>query len=248
MSYTVRQLARLAGISVRTLHYYDEIALLPPAHVGDNGYRYYDRAALLRLQQILFYRELDFSLAEIKMLLDQPEFDTVAALRRHRQALAARSARLTDLIQTIDRTILHLTGAYMMDDNQLFKGFTPEEEARYTEEARAQYGSEIVDESVRRWGTYSQQQKDAVLAEGRALYTDLVQAMPQGHTSPAVQAIMARWHQHLHYFYEPTVPLLRGLGTLYVDNPAFADMYRAMHSDLPEFLQQAINHYCDGLE
>jgi len=102
---TVRQVAKAAGISVRTLHHYDAIDLLKPGHVGANGYRYYGREELLRLQQILFYRELGLPLAGIAAVLDDPAFDPLAALREHRTALDARIGHYRTLIRTIDRTI-----------------------------------------------------------------------------------------------------------------------------------------------
>ena len=98
---TVRQVAKAAGISVRTLHHYDAIALLKPAHVEANGYRYYGRAELLKLQQILFYREPGLPLGEIRSILDDPAFDTLAALRDHRKAFVARIERYGDLVAAI---------------------------------------------------------------------------------------------------------------------------------------------------
>ncbi|HEX7975780.1 MAG TPA: MerR family transcriptional regulator [Anaerolineales bacterium] len=98
MGYTVKQLSGLAGVSARTLHYYDEIGLLHPEQVGQNGYRYYGEGSLLRLQQILFYKELDLSLQEIREILDQPDFDLVRALESHRTALQRRQRRLDRLI------------------------------------------------------------------------------------------------------------------------------------------------------
>ncbi|MBF8284238.1 MAG: Transcriptional regulator MerR family, partial [Anaerolineales bacterium] len=107
MDYTVKQLSNLAGVSVRTLHFYDEIGLLRPTRVGANGYRYYGDAAVLRLQQILFYKELGLSLDEIAEVLDQPDFDVVRALEAHRRALQQRLGRLRHLMKTVDRTIAH---------------------------------------------------------------------------------------------------------------------------------------------
>jgi DNA-binding transcriptional MerR regulator len=103
--YTVKQLASLAGVSVRTLHYYDEIGLLKPSSVGGNGYRHYGEEAVLKLQQILFYREMELSLDEIKAVTGRPDFDVLSALRSHRQALQGRVERLERLIQTVDHTI-----------------------------------------------------------------------------------------------------------------------------------------------
>ena len=248
MAYTVKQLSDLAGVSVRTLHYYDEIGLLKPSRVGENGYRYYEVAALLRLQQILFFRELGLSLNEIKAILDTPDFDLPAALQAHRAGLEAKIQRLRRLITTIDRTILYLTGEIeMSNENQLFSGFSREEEEQYAREARQNWGDEDVDTTYKRWNRYTKQQQAAILAEGQAIYQELASAIDHGPASPEVQRLIARWHRHLRYFYEPSVERLRGLGQLYIDHPDFARKFRQLHPDLPEFMQKAIAHYCDHL-
>src|SRR5215469_1141905 len=109
-NYTVSQLAKLSGVSVRALHHYDEIGLLKPASVGLNGYRYYGREQLLRLQQILFHRELGLSLDEIRRTIDTPGYDRAAALRSHREKLATEIARLRQLTTTIEDTLANLEG------------------------------------------------------------------------------------------------------------------------------------------
>ncbi len=138
--YTVKQLSDLAGVSVRTLHYYDEIGLLRPAAHGDNRYRYYDEEALLRLQQILFFRELDFSLGDIKEIMDRPDFNLIEALQAHRQALKQRAGRLHRLISTVDKTILHLKGEPEMSPQSLFEEFSEEKQKAYEDEIRRRYG------------------------------------------------------------------------------------------------------------
>ena len=245
--YTVKQLSELAGVSIRTLHYYDEIALLKPSAVGDNGYRYYGEEALYRLQQILFFREMDLGLLQIKDMVDSQDFDLVAALNQHRDALQAKIDRLQNLIQTVDSTILHLVGEVEMSKKQLFTAFNEEEEKRYAQEAAEAYGEERVRESYKRWNSYSQQQKQQIGEEGNAVYADLIEAMPKGADSPDVQAILVRWHQHLRYFYEPTPEILRGLGQLYNSHPDFIANFQKLHPDLPAFLEQAIAVYCDKL-
>nr|MCU0475662.1 MerR family transcriptional regulator [Anaerolineae bacterium] len=107
--YSVKQLAELAGVTVRTLHHYDAVGLLRPSRLGVNGYRYYDEAAVLRLQQILLYREMGFELVHIRDILDQPDFDLQAALRAHRAALSAKIGRLHQLVETVDETLRRLT-------------------------------------------------------------------------------------------------------------------------------------------
>ena len=124
MAYTVKQVAELSGVSVRTLHFYDESDLLKPAWTGANGYRFYDEPQLLTLQQILFYRELGIELRQIRELLGRSDFQRVDALRSHREALEARLARTRRLLETIDHTIDHLEGRKPMNGEQIFAGFT----------------------------------------------------------------------------------------------------------------------------
>lgn len=245
--HTVKQLAKLAGVSVRTLHYYDEIGLLKPSTVGPNGYRYYDADAVLRLQQILFYRELDLDLPQIKAILDTPGFDRVSALQTHRRALQDKAAQLHTLIQTIDTTILHLIGEVNMSTKKIFEGFTPEKQKQYEQEAIQNYG-ETARQSIKLWNSYTEQQKEQVKQEGSAIYLDIVSNMAKGAQSQEVQAILGRWHQHMRYFYEPSIETLRGLGEMYYDHPDFNATFTAIHPDLPAFLKAAIAVYVDTLE
>ena len=110
MAYTVKQVAVMSGVSVRTLHFYDETGLLKPAHHGANGYRFYEEPQLLLLQQILFYRELGFELKQIKKILGGADFQIAVALQSHRKTLQTNLTRTNRLIETIDRTIQHLKG------------------------------------------------------------------------------------------------------------------------------------------
>jgi DNA-binding transcriptional MerR regulator len=247
MAFTVKELAELAHVSRRTLHYYDEIGLLVPTRDEHNGYRSYETADAFRLQQILFYRELGFELDQIKAILDEPEFDRLGALESHRRGLEARASRLDGLIRTVDKTISHLKGQTKMSIDEAFAAFTPEQQAAWEEEAKELYGDEEVVASTKLWNSYSDAKKQQVMNEGKAVYADLLEVMDEGPESPPVQAIIARWHQHLRYFYEPSVERLRGLGEMYVANPDFAGMYRKMHPDMPEFLRDAIRHYAKGL-
>lgn len=247
MTYTVKQLADLAGVTARTLHYYDEIGLLPPSGIGENGYRHYDDAAVLRLQQVLFYRELGLSLNDIRDALDRPGFDVIGALRSHREALRGRAGRLNHLIHTIDRTLLHLEGRVEMSTKDLFEGFDEETQARYEEEAAEMYGAESVQQSSRRWLSYTAEDKARIMAEGGAIYRDLVGMIDRDPADAAVQAAIGRWHQHLRAFYEPTPHILRGLGHAYVESPEFAAFFAAMHPDLPDFLRRAIDIHVDAL-
>jgi DNA-binding transcriptional MerR regulator len=124
MAYTVKQVSAMSGVSVRTLHFYDEVGLLAPAYVGANGYRFYEEGQLLTLQQILFYRDLGVELKQIKRILLQPDFEKTAALKSHRERLEHSIARTRRLIETIDRTIQHVQGAKTMSTSDMFDGFS----------------------------------------------------------------------------------------------------------------------------
>jgi DNA-binding transcriptional MerR regulator len=233
--YTVKQLSDLANVSVRTLHYYDEIGLLHPSKVGANGYRYYDDAALLRLQQILFYREIGLELMHIKEILDSPDFDLLAALRSHRVVLQEKIKRLDKLVNTIDNTIMHLAEEVDMSKKQLFEAFSEEKQKHYERLARLHYG---------------QARQDSIREEGGQIYRDLAAALEAGKSakSAEVQAMIERWHQHLGYFYEPTLDVLRGLAGGYNSHPDFIAFFHHLHPDLPDYLNEAIIQYVDDLE
>lgn len=245
--YTVKQLAELADVSKRTLHYYDEIGLLVPASTTAGGYRQYDDDSLLRLQQILFYREIGLELRQIKQLLDAPDFDLVVALRSHRQTMHSKIARLRTLIETVDATIAHLAGEINMSEQHIFKGFSKEKQQQYEREAIEEWG-ETARESIAYWNSYSDAQKEEVMQEGNQIYAELAKKVNDAPDNPDVQALLTRWHAHLRHFYEPSIEMIEGLGNMYFEHPDFNATFTALDPALPAFLQQAIAVYADALE
>lgn len=141
MAYTVKELAQMSGVSVRTLHFYDEIGLLKPARYGENGYRYYEEEQLFMLQQILFYRELGFELKHINALLTRSDFDRVEALKTHKAILLKNKTRMLELLTTIDKTIDKLTKGTTMKPSEMFKGFSKEKQAEYEKYLVDRYGA-----------------------------------------------------------------------------------------------------------
>src|SRR6218665_1929258 len=137
---TGQQGAKISGVSVRALHHYDEIGLLKPASIGRNGYRYYGRDELLRLQQILLHRELDIPLGEIRAILDDPKFDQLVALQQQRERLASEAKRYARLVRTIHRTIADLNGESAMRNAELYKGISAEKQAEYEKWLSEKYG------------------------------------------------------------------------------------------------------------
>jgi len=243
-TYTVKQLSKLAGVSIRTLHYYDEIGLLKPDAYGENGYRYYGESALLRLQQILFFRELDFSLAEIQAILNRPDFDLLHALQVHRKTLRGRIERLERLVHTVDKTIHHLKGEAQMSNNEYYEGFSEEKQKEYEQYVRQRWGDDTYESSARRWNALSAAEKKAYGARGDALNRALAASMDKGYQDPEVQALIGKYREHLGFFYDVTLEIYEGLGHGYNQHPDFIAFYDRYAPGLAAFMEQAISYYC----
>ena len=246
MTYTIKQIADLAGVTTRTLRYYDEIGLLGPSHTGDNGYRYYDHASLLNLQQILFFRELDVPLKEIQAMMRRPDFDLVQSLEEHRRLIEARAERLETLIETIDQTIATIQGEWIMNDKDYFEGF---DEAKYNEEAEERWGdTPSYQESQKRWGSYSQDQKDAIKEEGAEITKRMVGTDPNlAPDDPVVQTAVGEYFEYINkYFYPCDAEFLRNLSEMWVQDPRFAQNYDRIREGGAEFVRQAVNLWADS--
>ena len=245
MAYTIKEIADLAGVTTRTIRYYDEIGLLSPANTGENGYRYYDQDSLLRLQQILFFREIDVPLKEIQFIMTRPDFDLLGALENHRSALRSRSERLLKLLDTIDQTIASFQGERVMSEKAYFDGF---DESQYEEEARERWGeSPKYAESQSKWSSYSKEQKEAIKAEGGRLAVRMVSENPEASPDdPDVQAAIGEYHAYLNkYFYTCNISFLRGLADGWVQDPRFAINYERIREGGVAFVREAVHIFCD---
>jgi MerR family transcriptional regulator, thiopeptide resistance regulator len=244
MYYTVKKLADAAGVSVRTLHYYDEAGLLKPRFRSANGYRQYDEAAVVWLQQILFFRELDFSLEEIKQIMSRPDFNVLQALESHRALLTGRAARISDLLATVERTIKSIKGETEMSIKDYYKGFSDEQIAKYRKEARELYGEKTVANSEARVMKMGKEKFAALQAEGGAIFKAIADNMAKGYDSPVVQEQVKKWRRWLENFSHYSDEAALGLGQTYSANPDFAKFFRKTNKDLPEFLTKAVEYYC----
>ena len=244
--YTVRQLSKLAGITPRTLHYYDEIGLLKPSRVGDNGYRYYGEESLLRLQQILFYRALEMPLDQIKKTMGRRDFDIQSALESHKVELRKRMARMERLIITVDQTLLHLKGERDMSQKQFFQAFSEEQQAEYEKEAMQRWDPATVKAANKRWKDTSAAEKQHIQDEGEAVYQDLVRAMPRGAASAEAQAGVERWRRHIGNFWVPNDDQLLGLADLYNEDPRFKANFDRVDPGLAEFMRAAVKVYVEN--
>jgi MerR family transcriptional regulator, thiopeptide resistance regulator len=241
--FTVKQLSRLAHITPRTLHYYDEIGLFKPSLVGENGYRYYAEDSLLRLQQILLYRELDLPIQEIKKILESSDFEVMNALESHKLLIHQRILHLQRLAHTVDDTLSHLQGKKNMSPKQLFAAFSDEEQDKMEQEAMQLYDPETVKASSAKWKKYSDADKKRIFAEGNAVYADFIQAIPKGPASPEAQACVAGWRKHMDYFWTPDDEQLLGLAEGYNIDPRFKANFDQMHPELAAFVLEAVKVY-----
>ena len=171
MEYSIQALARLAGVTTRTLRWYDQIGLLKPSRVAESGYRYYGPAEVDRLQDILFYRALGVELARIKECLDDPSFDRLAVLRSHLTALQGERARLEQLIRSVEATIGAMERKETMEDSKKFEAFKRQavawHEETYGREARDRYGDREVDQALFRHLSALSRERGSVLTAAR---------------------------------------------------------------------------------
>jgi DNA-binding transcriptional MerR regulator len=246
-TWSIVEVARLAGVSSRTLRHYDAVGLLAPAHVGANGYRYYGRAELHRLQEVLVLRELGLALDAIARVVDGTG-DRAAVLREHRAALLAESARLTRVADAVGRAIEEREGGMVVDPEDLFDGFDAEKQQEYEAELVERYGPqarERIDESWRRVGAMSKAQAAEVMAE-LAERDDTYAALLDADVDPAdprVQAVTADHHRWVCRFWTPDAEAFAGLGDLYVDSPDFKARYDAVRPGLAEYVRDAMAVY-----
>lgn len=250
--FTVSEVAKVSGVSVRALHHYDEIGLLKPGHVGANGYRYYGRDELLRLQQILFHRELGLPLEEIRQVLDDPGFDRVAALRAHRVRLMAEARRYRALVKTLDATLAELEGETDVDEKAMYRGFDAHRQAEHEAWLRERYGDQIqvrIEEAKAQFDGWSQADFDRSQAEFAGLEDELAAAMSHGlpANSDAVKPITRRIHGWIGRSWnrEVTAVAFRGLADVYEANPGFRERYEAKAKGLTEYLAAAVKAFAD---
>ncbi len=251
MSYKIKEISDLSGVSVRTLHHYDQLGLLKPDSVAANGYRIYSEQNLLRLQQILFFKELDFSLAEIKKILDHPDFEQIHALESQQAILVKKRTRLNQIIQLITQTINSIQGGTIMEKKEMFQAFDlteiKKDQAKYAAEVREKYGaSPAYQESQQKAAKYNQHDWENIMAAANEIYTKLATLMELPISDPEVQAMINNWREHINQnYYQCTLEIFRGLGEIYVADPRFTKNIDQYRPGLAEFMHQAMNYYCE---
>lgn len=246
MAYTVKKLAKLSGVSVRTLHHYDDIGLLKPAYIGSNHYRYYEHEQLLLLQQILFYRELDISLNEIKDIVCSDNFNKIAALQDHKSSLETKLQHTEKLLQTIDKTIAHLKGRQKMKDEELYYGFDSEQQKKH-EKYLVDNGivtQEFMDECNAKVKNWSDDDKRAFIQDIERIMQGLVEAIESNMApnSEHVQELMQQHYDWLRRSWNPDKERYLDLAELY-KTPEFRKFYDSRHPKLLTFIVDAMQVY-----
>ncbi len=242
--YTVKGLAELAGVSVKTLHHYHKIGLLKPSGRSEKGYRYYTKDELIQLQQILFYKELDFTLNNIKEILNAPAFDILKALEYQKKALNKRAKRMEQLLKTLDKTIVSLKKNETMKDEELYKGFSKEQVEVYRKEVTERWGADELRETEEKIKAMGSKVYDDVQQQGEEINLLLASLMDLEPYAKQVQEAVALHHKYLNHFREVTPEGYLGLGKMYTEDERFSAYYEKYREGLTNFLYEAIKHYC----
>lgn len=247
---TVGDLAKAAGVSVRTLRHYDEIGLLSPAFVGGNGYRYYGRDEFLRLQQIMLHREMRIPLKEIASLLDRQGADYAALLAAHRERLAAEAKRYRQLVKTIDRTIAELESERDMKTKDLYKGFSKEKQDEYEDWLVEKYGPDMrarIDAGKKAYADANEAQRAGMMRDLEEIETGLAAAMKDGTAadSSALDPLLQRHSSWVGAMWNRPCPpdAYAGLADLYLSHPDFRTRFETIADGLTDWLTAAMKAY-----
>jgi DNA-binding transcriptional MerR regulator len=243
MRYSIGSLSKLSGVSIRALHHYDKLGLLRPSEIAQSGYRYYDDAAVEKLWQILFFRELDFPLNEIAQILSSPAFDRDRALAEHRNLLMQKRERL-------DRLITLVSNAMKGETNMEFKPFDTSEidslRNQYAEEAKARWGeTEAYRESAWRTAKYSPEDFARIQEQSNDLFREFAALVGVDPSDERVQALVKRWQMLIsESYYFCSDEILAGLGQMYVADERFTKNLDKFGAGTAQFMSDAIAAYC----
>lgn len=245
MKLHIREFAKLAGVSVRTLHFYDEIGLLKPSSVDEqNGYRYYDEHSLTRMQEILFYRELDFPLKEIRMVLSSPDYDKQNALNNQKQLLTLKKERLERLISALDGAMKGEIVNMNVFDNSEFESKREE----YAKEAKEKWGDTAAyKESAKKTADYSTDRWKQIYSAMDERIAEFADCKRHGFApdSKDAQALAKKWQDFItENYYTCTKEILAGLGEMYVADERFLKNIDRHGDGTAQFMCDAIKAYC----
>lgn len=251
MDMKVKEVAELVGISVRTLHHYDQIGLLTPKEITDSGYRLYSEENLETLQQILFFKELGFTLKEIKNIINSPSFNRQEALSLQRKMLIEKRNRVDKMIETIDKTIKHMEGEIQMTKEERFEGIHFGEN-QFEEEARRRWGNKPVDEMNEKLKGMSINEQNSLSERWDMIFNKLACLREQSPESQEVQATIKEWYNFLNNnFSKYSLDAFYGLGQLYINDERFTKNIDQYGEGVAKLMGEAMkvfrnNHIKDG--
>lgn len=239
----ISEVAKLTGITVRTLHYYDEVGLLKPSEITEAGYRLYSREDLEILQQILFFRELDFPLSQIKEIMNNPNYDKEEALKKQKELLIQQRQRIEGLIKLIEKRIEG-------DNNMSFKEFDmneiEENKKKYAKEVKERWGtSKSYEESEKKTSSYNKEKWGDINQETSEIFKGFAELRNSDPGSEEVQELVRRWQKYItDNFYTCTNEILSGLGLMYVEDERFKENLDKNGEGTAKLMAEAIKIYC----
>ena len=239
----ISEVAKLTGITVRTLHYYDEIGLLKPSEITEAGYRLYSREDLEILQQMLFFRELDFPLSQIKEIMNNPNYDKEEALKKQKELLIQQRQRIEGLIKLIEKRIEG-------DNNMSFKEFDmneiEENKKKYAKEVKERWGtSKAYEESEKKTSSYNKEKWGDINQETSEIFKGFAELRNSDPGSEEVQELVRRWQKYItDNFYTCTNEILSGLGLMYVEDERFKENLDKNGEGTAKLMEEAIKIYC----
>lgn len=237
----VKEVSQMTGVSVRTLHHYDDIGLLVPDDMTESGYRIYSEENLVTLQQILFFRELGFSLKKIKELLSSPSFDRHEALEMQHKMLIAKRQQLDEMIDTIEKTIRHEKGEVRMTNEEKFQGFDFSKNP-YEQEARDRWGDKAVDESNKKVAQFGPE----IGEEMNRIYFSLAEIRHTDPTSKEAQMRIEEWYDLLNKMGNYSLEAFAGLGEMYVADERFTKNIDQFGEGLAIFMRDTMKVYAEN--
>lgn len=237
----VKEVADLVGISVRTLHHYDEIGLLTPEDTTESGYRVYSDENLETLQQILFFKELGFPLKKIKEIIHSPQFDRQEALEMHHKMLLEKRSKLDKMIGTIEKTIQYSKGEIHMSNKEKFEGFDFSHNP-YEQEAREKWGDQVVDEANEKAKNMTKFDQEKF----NEIYRNLAIIRHLSPDSKEAQAGIKEWYVYLNKLGSYSLDAFKGLGQMYVDDKRFTKNIDQFGEGLAKFMCDAMAVYADS--
>ncbi|ATB35809.1 MerR family transcriptional regulator [Cystobacter fuscus] len=243
MEWSIQDIARLAGTTSRTLRHYDDVGLLKPSRIGSNGYRYYDQAALVRLQRILLLRELGLGLPAIAEVLEGQK-DTTRALQTHLTWLRREQQRLARQITSVETTIRKLNGGEQIMAEEILDGF---DNSQYEEEVVQRWGRDDYDKSTRKWTTLGKDKQRDLMAEQERIAQALAEASMRGEDvgGDEVQELVRQHHAWVSFFWVPNREAYINLGEMYVADPRFTAVYDKHAQGATRFIRDAMRVFAE---